>query len=53
MAAGTWHFLRMPGTTVLFDSGPGAHAYLDELDAVRIASAGTTSTGFARFRVTL
>ncbi len=53
VATGTWGFVPMPGTTVLFDSGPGAGAYLDDLGAVRIAPAGTTPAGFARFRVTL
>ena len=51
-ADGNWSFAPMEGTTVLFDTGPAANNYLDQVD-MDIESAGEGPDGFARFRITL
>ncbi|WP_424987039.1 bifunctional 2',3'-cyclic-nucleotide 2'-phosphodiesterase/3'-nucleotidase [Microbulbifer sp. S227A] len=51
-ADGNWSFAPLEGTTVLFDTGPAARAYLDQVDAP-IAEAGDGPDGFARFRISL
>ncbi len=51
-ADGNWSFMPMEGTTVLFDTGPAATAYLDQVDA-NIEEAGDGPDGFARFRISL
>ena len=43
----------MPGTSVLFDTGPKAADYADEVPGVTIAPAGEGPDGFARFRIEL
>jgi len=48
-----WHFKPMPGTSVLFDTGPAAKSYVDDLKAVTIEEAGEGPEGFARFRIQL
>lgn len=48
-----WHFCPMPGTSALFDTGPRASAYLDQVTGARISPAGDGPDGFARFRITL
>jgi 2',3'-cyclic-nucleotide 2'-phosphodiesterase/3'-nucleotidase len=50
---GTWSFVPMPGTTVLFDTGPKAAAHADALPGVAIEPAGEGPDGFARFRLRL
>ncbi len=52
-ADGNWSFAPMPGTTVLFDTGPRAAAYAADVPGVSIAPAGDGPDGFARFRITL
>ncbi|GAB4383060.1 MAG: bifunctional 2',3'-cyclic-nucleotide 2'-phosphodiesterase/3'-nucleotidase [Albidovulum sp.] len=52
-ADGNWRFAPLPGTTVLFDTGPGAAAHLDDVKAIRIEPAGDGPDGFARFRISL
>lgn len=52
-ADGNWGFAPMPGTTVLFDTGPRAAAYVDEVPGVSIEPAGEGPDGFARFRIAL
>jgi 2',3'-cyclic-nucleotide 2'-phosphodiesterase/3'-nucleotidase len=52
-ADANWRFRPLPGTTVLFDTGPKAAAYLSEVEAVTIELAGDGPDGFARFRITL
>ena len=51
-ADSNWSFKPMEDTTVLFDTGPAAKAYLDQVD-VEIEEAGDGPDGFARFRITL
>jgi 2',3'-cyclic-nucleotide 2'-phosphodiesterase/3'-nucleotidase len=51
-ADGNWSFKPMAGTSVLFDTGPAASAYLDQVNA-NIEAAGGGPDGFARFRITL
>ncbi|TNC73425.1 bifunctional 2',3'-cyclic-nucleotide 2'-phosphodiesterase/3'-nucleotidase [Rubellimicrobium roseum] len=52
-ADANWGFVPMPGTTVLFDSGPRAAEYLDDVPGLSIEPAGEGPDGFARFRISL
>jgi 2',3'-cyclic-nucleotide 2'-phosphodiesterase/3'-nucleotidase len=52
-AVGDWSFVPLPGTTVLFDSGPAAAAYLPGVKGLTIEPAGEGPGGFARFRIAL
>jgi len=52
-ADANWSFAPMPGTTVLFDTGPAATAFVDAVEGVTIAPAGEGPDGFARYRITL
>ena len=52
-ADGNWHFKPMPGTTVLFDTGPKAADYVADVKGVTIEPAGEGPDGFARFRIAL
>ncbi|SIO43449.1 2',3'-cyclic-nucleotide 2'-phosphodiesterase / 3'-nucleotidase [Rhodovulum sp. ES.010] len=52
-ADGNWRLAPMPGTTVLFDTGPKAVRYLDDMRALSIEPAGDGPDGFARFRIAL
>ena len=52
-ADGNWRFAAMPGTSVLFDTGPKAAERLGEVKGLAIEAAGDGPDGFARFRITL
>lgn len=52
-ADGNWSFATLPGTSVVFDTGPRAAAYAGDVKGVKIAPAGDGEDGFARFRITL
>ena len=52
-ADANWHFRALPGTSVLFDTGPKAAAYLDAVKGLVIEPAGDGPDGFARFRIRL
>jgi 2',3'-cyclic-nucleotide 2'-phosphodiesterase/3'-nucleotidase len=52
-ADANWTFAPMPGTSVLFDTGPAAQAYVDAVEGVSIEAAGATDDGFARYRISL
>ena len=52
-ADGNWHFKPMEGTTVLFDTGPKAVEYIEDVKGVNIDAAGEGPDGFARYRITL
>ena len=47
-----WRFAPLPGTTALFDTGPGALAHLDAAP-IRCEPAGMTADGFATLRLHL
>ncbi len=48
-----WGFAPMPGTSVLFDTGPGAAAHLPDLHHLDIELAGPGPGGFLRLRLHL
>jgi len=52
-ADANWSFVPLDGATVLFDTGPRAVDYLDDVKGVAIEPAGDGPDGFARFRITL
>ncbi|MGR3464287.1 bifunctional 2',3'-cyclic-nucleotide 2'-phosphodiesterase/3'-nucleotidase [Limimaricola sp.] len=52
-ADANWSFVPMDGTTVLFDTGPNAASYLNDVKGVQIAPAGDGPDGFARFVIRL
>ncbi len=52
-ADANWKFAPMPGTSVLFDTGPAAEKYIDDVKGVEIEAAGDGPDGFARFRIGL
>ncbi len=52
-ADANWHFKSLPDTTVLFDTGPKAQDYIDDVQGVTIEPAGDGPEGFARFRISL
>ncbi len=52
-ADGNWSFATLPGTSVVFDTGPRAAAYAGDVKGVKIEPAGDGDDGFARFRITL
>jgi 2',3'-cyclic-nucleotide 2'-phosphodiesterase / 3'-nucleotidase len=49
----SWHFLPMPGTTVLVASGPGSSAHLADIDHMRPACLGLDAEGFSHYRLHL
>lgn len=51
-ADGNWSFVPMPGTSVTFDTGPGAGQYAAE-QKVTLEKAGDGADGFVRYRVVL
>ncbi|SLN43390.1 Trifunctional nucleotide phosphoesterase protein YfkN precursor [Falsiruegeria litorea R37] len=52
-ADANWSFAPLAGTSVLFDTGPKAAEYADEVKGVTIEPAGEGPDGFARFRIQL
>ncbi|WP_341214032.1 bifunctional 2',3'-cyclic-nucleotide 2'-phosphodiesterase/3'-nucleotidase [uncultured Limimaricola sp.] len=52
-ADANWSFVPMDGTTVLFDTGPRAAEYINDVKGVQIAPAGDGPDGFARFVIRL
>jgi len=52
-ADANWTFKPMPGTTVLFDTGPGGKEHAGAVKGVSIEPAGDGENGFARYRITL
>ena len=52
-ADANWTFKPLPDTSVLFDTGPAAEQYLDDVKGVAIEPAGEGPDGFARFRIQL
>jgi 2',3'-cyclic-nucleotide 2'-phosphodiesterase/3'-nucleotidase len=52
-ADANWTFAPLDGATVLFDTGPKAVDYMDDVNSVTIEPAGDGPDGFARFRISL
>ena len=54
-ADGNWGFAPLPGTSVLFETGPGAARYVDEVRGrgVQMEAAGDGANGFALYRIAL
>ncbi|NNE79332.1 MAG: bifunctional 2',3'-cyclic-nucleotide 2'-phosphodiesterase/3'-nucleotidase [Silicimonas sp.] len=52
-ADANWTFTPLDGATVLFETGPKAADYVDQLKSVDIAPAGDGADGFALFRLKL
>ena len=52
-ADANWRFAPMAGTSVLFETGPKAADYVDEVTGVEMEQVGDTEDGFAQFRITL
>lgn len=50
---GSVRFKAMPGTSVIFDTGPGAGAHLDEIAAFHPEARGLTRAGFLRLKLDL
>jgi 2',3'-cyclic-nucleotide 2'-phosphodiesterase/3'-nucleotidase len=48
-----WTFKSVADTSVLFDTGPKAQDYIDNIDTLNIEAAGDGPDGFARFRIQL
>ncbi|WP_170559957.1 bifunctional 2',3'-cyclic-nucleotide 2'-phosphodiesterase/3'-nucleotidase [Ruegeria atlantica] len=52
-ADANWSFAPLADTTVLFETGPKARDYMDDVKGVSIEDAGEGSDGFAAFRIKL
>lgn len=52
-ADANWRFSPMAGTSVLFETGPKAADYVDEVTGVEMEQLGDTEDGFTQFRITL
>lgn len=52
-ADANWGFKSLPGTSVLFDTGPKAKDYIGDLKSLNIQEAGDGPDGFARFKIEL
>lgn len=48
-----WSFAPLDGTTVLFETGPKARDYVNDVSGIDIEDAGEGADGFARFRIKL
>ncbi len=52
-ADANWNFVPLEGTTVVFETGPKAEAFISEVTGVAIEAAGEGADGFAKYRITL
>ena len=52
-ADANWSFVPLPGTSVIFETGPKAKDYIADLKSVKIEPAGEGENGFAKYRITL
>ncbi|MEO3384997.1 bifunctional 2',3'-cyclic-nucleotide 2'-phosphodiesterase/3'-nucleotidase [Mesorhizobium sp. CAU 1741] len=52
-ADANWTFAPMEGTTVIFETGPKAEAFIADVKGVTIEAAGEGADGFAKYRITL
>ncbi len=53
IARPVWRFTPLPGTHVIYHTGPGIRAYPDEIAALGAEDLGDSDTGFARLRIAL
>ncbi|THH38108.1 bifunctional 2',3'-cyclic-nucleotide 2'-phosphodiesterase/3'-nucleotidase [Aliishimia ponticola] len=51
-ADSNWRFAPVEGATAIFETGPKASAYVDDVKDVTLEPAGQTDAGFARYRLT-
>jgi len=49
----TWRFAPMPGTSVIYETGPGAANHPQDIAALNLTRLEDSPTGFARFRMEL
>jgi len=52
-ADANWTFKALPGTSVIFDTGPKGQEFAESVKGVSIEPAGEGTDGFARYRITL
>ncbi len=52
-ADSNWSFVAMPGTSVIFETGPKAKDFISTVTAVKIEAAGDGAEGFAKYRIAL
>ena len=52
-ADANWTFAPLPGTTVLFETGPKAKDYVADVKGVTMEEAGSNDAGFSLFRIQL
>ncbi|WP_298842679.1 bifunctional 2',3'-cyclic-nucleotide 2'-phosphodiesterase/3'-nucleotidase [uncultured Roseobacter sp.] len=52
-ADANWSFAPMDDTTVLFETGPRARDYIDDVKGLSLEDAGEAADGFAAFRIKL
>ena len=52
-ADSNWKFAPMGDTSVIFETGPAAEAYADDVESLELSPAGTSDSGFALFRIDL
>jgi 2',3'-cyclic-nucleotide 2'-phosphodiesterase/3'-nucleotidase len=50
-ADANWSFVPLPGTSLMFETGPAGAAYADSVSGMNIAPAGNSESGFALFRI--
>lgn len=50
-ADANWSFKSLPGTSLMFETGPAGANYADSVAGIKIAPAGTSDSGFALFRI--
>lgn len=49
----TWRFRSLPGTSVVFETGPALRNHPEDIHALDLTDLGDTDAGFARFRMDL
>ena len=52
-ADGNWKLAAAPGTTVVFDTGPGGAPFAGDVKGVDVEAVGAAADGFVRYRIRL